>query len=127
MFILFRFVRDEPGLIRGNCVNGATVDMPAILARFGHYFSKVIFIHYTIRGQFCRRRYLWLRIIRKCGFERIRIFIYDRMAYVSMLSIAVTARALFLLLLLPVMTVRFRIRGRFLFLFLLLRARILPV
>jgi hypothetical protein len=65
IFILFRFVRDEPGLIRGNNVNGATVDMPAILARFDHYFGKVTLIHYTVRSQFCRRRYLWFRIIRK--------------------------------------------------------------
>jgi hypothetical protein len=56
MFILFRFVRDKLDLIRDNSVTGATVDMPAILARFGHYFGKVAFIHYTVRSQFCRRR-----------------------------------------------------------------------
>jgi hypothetical protein len=56
MFILFRFVRDELGLIRGNNVNGATVDMPAVLARFDHYFSKVILAHCTVRSQFYRRR-----------------------------------------------------------------------
>jgi hypothetical protein len=75
MFILFRFVRDELGLIRGSSVTGATVDMPAVLARFGHYFGKVVFIHCTVRSQFCRRRRrrgcLWLRIIRRCGFGRV--------------------------------------------------------
>jgi hypothetical protein len=67
MFILFRFVRDEPGLIRGNNVTGATVDMLTVLARFGHYFGKITFIHCTVRSQFCRRRrdYQWLRIIRR--------------------------------------------------------------
>jgi hypothetical protein len=58
MFILFRFVRDEPDLIRGNNVTGATVDMPVMLARFGHCFGKVALIHCTIRSQFCRRRCL---------------------------------------------------------------------
>jgi hypothetical protein len=48
VFIFFRFVRDEPGLIRDNYINGATVDMPVILARFGHYFSKIALIHYTV-------------------------------------------------------------------------------
>jgi hypothetical protein len=70
IFILFRFVRDKPGLIRDNNITSATVDMPAVLARFGHYFSKIAFIHCTVRNQFCRRR-LWLRIIRKYGFKRI--------------------------------------------------------
>jgi hypothetical protein len=56
MFILFRFVRNKPGLIRGNNISDATVDMLAILARFGHYFSKVALIHCIIRSQFCRRR-----------------------------------------------------------------------
>jgi hypothetical protein len=56
MFILFRFVRDEPGLIRGSNVNDATVDMPAVLARFGHCFGKVALIYYTVRSQFYRRR-----------------------------------------------------------------------
>jgi hypothetical protein len=65
MFILFRFVRDEPGLIRDNYVNGAIVDMLAILARFGHCFGKVAFVHCIIRSQFCRCRYMWLRIIRR--------------------------------------------------------------
>jgi hypothetical protein len=58
IFILFRFVRDEPGLIRDSNVNGATIDMPALLARFGYYFDKIAFIHYIIRCQFCRRRYM---------------------------------------------------------------------
>ena len=70
MFILFRFVRDEPGLIRDNNVTNATVDMPAVLARFGHCFGKVIFIHYTVRSQFYRRR-LWLRIIRRYRFGKV--------------------------------------------------------
>jgi hypothetical protein len=126
MFILFRFVRDESGLIRGNNVSGATVDMLAVLARFGHCFGKVALAHCTVRSQFCRRRCLWLRIIRRCGFGRVRIFVHNRMACASMPSIAITARVLLLSLLLPVMTVRFRIRGRFLLL-LLFRARILPV
>jgi hypothetical protein len=67
MFILFRFVRDKSGLIRDNSVSGATVDMPAILARFGYCFSKIALIHCTVRSQFCRRRrdYRWLRIIRR--------------------------------------------------------------
>jgi hypothetical protein len=67
IFILFRFVRDEPGLIRDNNITGATVDMPAVLARFGYYFNKVALIHYIIRSQFCRRRRdcRWLRIIRR--------------------------------------------------------------
>jgi hypothetical protein len=67
IFILFRFVRDEPGLIRDNNVSGVTVDMPVMLARFGHYFGKVALIHYIVRSQFYRRRrgYRWLRIIRK--------------------------------------------------------------
>jgi hypothetical protein len=56
IFILFRFVRDKSGLIRGNNVTGATVDMPAVLARFGHYFSKIAFVHCIIRSQFYRRR-----------------------------------------------------------------------
>jgi hypothetical protein len=122
MFILFRFVRDEPGLIRDNYVNDATVNMPAILARFGHYFSKVAFVHCTVRSQFCRRR-LWLRIIRRYGFGRIWIFVHNLMAYARVNLITVLVSTLFLSLLLPVMTVRFRIRGRVL----LLRARILPV
>jgi hypothetical protein len=50
VFILFRFVRDEPGLIRDNNITGATVDMPAVLARFGHYFNKIIFVHCIIRS-----------------------------------------------------------------------------
>jgi hypothetical protein len=67
VFILFRFVRDEPGLIRDNCVSGATVDMSAMLARFGHCFSKIALVYCTVRSQFCRRRrgYRWLRIIRR--------------------------------------------------------------
>jgi hypothetical protein len=67
MFILFRFVRDEPGLIRDNSINGATVDMPIILARFGHRFDKIALIYYTVRSQFCHRRRdcRWFRIIRK--------------------------------------------------------------
>jgi hypothetical protein len=67
MFILFRFVRDESGLIRGSCVSGATVDMLAVLARFGHCFGKVIFVYCTVRSQFCRRRRgcRWFRIIRR--------------------------------------------------------------
>jgi hypothetical protein len=67
MFILFRFVRDEPGLIRGNSVTGATVNISAMLARFGHYFGKVALIHCIVRSQFCRRRRdcRWLRIIRR--------------------------------------------------------------
>jgi hypothetical protein len=116
IFILFRFVRGESGLIRNNSVNGAIIDMPAILARFGHYFGKVTFAHCTVRNQFC-----CLCRIRKYGFGRVWIFVHNRMACAKMPSIAVTA--LFLSLLLPVMTIRFRIRGRFLF----LRARILPV
>jgi hypothetical protein len=72
MFILFRFVRDKPGLIRDNNVTGATIDMPAVLTHFGHYFSKVTLIHCTVRSQFCRRRdRLWLRIIRRYGFRRV--------------------------------------------------------
>ena len=68
MFILFRFVRDEPGLIRGNNVSGATVDMPAVLARFGHCFGKVVFVHCTVRSQFCRFRRLFIaRRIRRFG------------------------------------------------------------
>jgi hypothetical protein len=126
MFILFRFVRDESGLIRGNNVSGATVDIPVVLTRFGHYFSKIIFIHCTVRSQFCRRRYLWFRIIRKWGFERVWIFVYNFMTCASMPFIVVMARVLFLSLLLPVMTVRFRIRDRFLLFFLFFRARILP-
>jgi hypothetical protein len=66
MFILFRFVRDKPGLIRDNNITGVTVDMLAVLARFGYCFSKVTLIHYIIRSQFCR-----LCRIRKCGFERV--------------------------------------------------------
>ena len=116
MFILFRFVRNELGLIRDSNIISATVDMPVILARFGYYFGKVTFVHYTVRSQFCR-----LCRIRRCGFRRIWIFVHDRRAWARVSFIAVTA--LFLSLLLPVMTVRFRIRGRFL----LLRARILPV
>jgi hypothetical protein len=58
IFILFRFVRDEPGFIRDSCISGATVDMPVILARFNYYFGKVAFIYCIIRSQFCRRRYL---------------------------------------------------------------------
>jgi hypothetical protein len=127
MFILFRFIRDEPGLIRDNNITGATVDMPAVLAHFGHYFDKITLIHCTVRSQFCRRRCIWLRIIRKCGFKKIRIFVYDRMICVNMPSIIITARAFLLLFLLPVMIVRFRIRDRFLFLFLFFRARILTV
>jgi hypothetical protein len=50
MFILFRFVRDELGLIRDNSVTGATVDMLAVLARFGHCFNKIIFIYCIIRS-----------------------------------------------------------------------------
>jgi hypothetical protein len=67
MFILFRFVRDKPGFIRGSNVTGATVDMSVMLARFGHCFGKVVFVHYTVRSQFCRRRRgcRWLRIIRR--------------------------------------------------------------
>jgi hypothetical protein len=67
IFILFRFVRDEPGLIRDNNVSSATIDMPTMLARFGHCFDKVALVHCTIRSQFCRRRRdcRWLRIIRK--------------------------------------------------------------
>jgi hypothetical protein len=65
---------------------------------------------------------LWLRIVRRCRFGRIWIFVHDLMAYARVPYIAVMA--LFLSLLLPVMTVLFlRIRGRVL----LLRARILPV
>jgi hypothetical protein len=71
MFILFRFVRDELGLIRDNNVIGAIVDIPAMLARFGHYFGKVAFIYYIVRSQFYRRRCLWFRIIRKYGFEKV--------------------------------------------------------
>jgi hypothetical protein len=56
VFIFFRFVRDEPGLIRDSCVSNATVDMPVILTRFGYYFGKVAFIYCTVRNQFCRRR-----------------------------------------------------------------------
>jgi hypothetical protein len=56
IFILFRFVRDEPGLIRDSNVTGATVDMPAVLTRFGHCFGKITFVHCTVRSQFCRRR-----------------------------------------------------------------------
>jgi hypothetical protein len=68
MFILFRFVRDESGFIRDSSVTGVTVDMLVMLARFGHYFSKVIFIHCTVRSQFCRfRRLLIARKIRKFG------------------------------------------------------------
>jgi hypothetical protein len=58
MFILFRFVRDELGLIRDNCISGVTVDILVMLARFGHCFGKVAFIHCIIRSQFYRRRYL---------------------------------------------------------------------
>ena len=67
MFILFRFVRDESGLIRGSSVIGATVDMPVMLARFGHRFNKIVFIYCTVRSQFYRRRRdcRWLRIIRR--------------------------------------------------------------
>jgi hypothetical protein len=67
IFILFRFVRDEPGLIRNNNVSDVIVDMPAILARFGHRFNKVVLVHCTIRSQFYYRRrgYRWLRIIRR--------------------------------------------------------------
>jgi hypothetical protein len=65
MFILFRFVRDKLGLIRDNNVTGATVDIPVVLARFGHYFGKIVFIHCIVRSQFCRYRYLWFRIIRR--------------------------------------------------------------
>jgi hypothetical protein len=67
MFILFRFVRDEPGLIRDSYVSSATVDMPVMLARFGHYFNKIVLVHYTVRSQFYRRRRdcRWLRIIRR--------------------------------------------------------------
>jgi hypothetical protein len=50
IFILFQFVRDESGLIRDNNISDAIIDMPAILARFGYCFSKVIFIHYIIRN-----------------------------------------------------------------------------
>jgi hypothetical protein len=50
MFILFRFVRDEPGLIRGNYISDATVDMPVILARFGYYFGKIALVHCTVRS-----------------------------------------------------------------------------
>ena len=68
MFILFRFVRDEPGLVRDSNVTGATVDMPVILARFGHCFGKVALIHCTVRSQFCRfRRLLIARRIRRFG------------------------------------------------------------
>jgi hypothetical protein len=56
MFILFRFVRDELGLIRDSNVTSATVDMPAVLARFGHYFGKIAFVYCIIRSQFYRRR-----------------------------------------------------------------------
>ena len=56
IFIFFRFVRDELGLIRDSNVTGATVDIPAILARFGHCFGKVALVHCTVRNQFYRRR-----------------------------------------------------------------------
>ena len=67
MFILFRFVRDELGFIRDNNITGVIVDMPAMLARFDHYFNKIVLIHCIVRNQFCRRRrdYRQLRIIRR--------------------------------------------------------------
>jgi hypothetical protein len=68
IFILFRFVRDEPGFIRGNSITGATVDMPVMLARFGHCFGKVALVYYTVRSQFCRfRKLLIARRIRRFG------------------------------------------------------------
>ena len=70
IFIFFRFVRDELGLIRGSNVTDVTVDMSVVLARFGHYFGKVVFVHCIVRSQFCRRRGC-LRIIRRCGFGRV--------------------------------------------------------
>jgi hypothetical protein len=67
MFILFRFVRDKLGLIRDNSVSDVIVDMPVMLARFGHRFGKVVFVYCTVRSQFCRRRRgcRWFRIIRR--------------------------------------------------------------
>jgi hypothetical protein len=50
VFILFRFVRDEPSLIWDNYVSDATVDMPVILARFGYCFGKIVLIYYIIRN-----------------------------------------------------------------------------
>jgi hypothetical protein len=41
MFILFRFVRDEPGLTRGSSVAGATVDVPGMLALLDCCFGIV--------------------------------------------------------------------------------------
>jgi hypothetical protein len=52
VFIFSGFVRNEPGLIRGRNIVGATVDMPCILARFGCSFSKKTLTNYLTRSQF---------------------------------------------------------------------------
>jgi hypothetical protein len=116
MFILFRFIRDKSGLIRGSRVSSATVDMPAILIRFSYCLNKIALINCTVRSQFrCRYRgcsCLWLRIIWRRRFWRVWIFIYNRTACVSVIIITVLILTI-LSFLLPVMTILiFRIRNR---------------
>jgi hypothetical protein len=40
IFILSGFIRDEPGLIRGGNIGGATIDMSGMLARFDCFFGE---------------------------------------------------------------------------------------
>jgi hypothetical protein len=52
MFVLSGFVRNEPGLVRGRSIIGATVDMLCKLARFGCFFGKEALASYLTRSQF---------------------------------------------------------------------------
>jgi hypothetical protein len=68
MFVLSGFVRNEPGLIRGRNIVGATVDMPCMLTRFGCSFGKEALASYLTRSQFGGfRRLLIARRIRRFG------------------------------------------------------------
>jgi hypothetical protein len=50
IFVFSGFVRNEPGLIRGRNIIGATVDMPYMLARFGYFFNKKALTSYLTRN-----------------------------------------------------------------------------
>ena len=68
MFVLSGFVRDEPGLVGGRSIVGATVDMPCMLARFGCSFGIEALASYLTRSQFGRFRRLRIRIARRIRF-----------------------------------------------------------
>jgi hypothetical protein len=65
IFILSGFVRDEPGLIRGGSVSGATIDMPGMLARFDCSFGEEALASYITHSQFGLFRRLRIRIARR--------------------------------------------------------------